>query len=311
MALYLYDTEKKQLYESNSMIVLNPEIITVLKNTHANDLLQDYGRIIVDETTLAPKFEFYRVNITVDKENNPSLANSATPMDQVHSVIKKDYVEAIKNRNKGKLIKFFNNEFYIFDNDYIKDYDPETNTFKINIKKLKIQVKNKILNSEQELRNHGFYYNYWPDENIFYLQPFRVTPDNDLQVLKTMKEDLPTEYKALKLFKADKYGRRMTTVGSYRWLKGKQVLDELLQYQILLITSYSGYIKDTIYQMSNFIEAVNDIETLMKFDVAYIDIIIKEMSKKLEAIPELITMKTQLISKLKVLGIKPIDDILL
>lgn len=304
--LYLYSKRNNSIYSTEDYVLLSSNVIEAIKLQYKEDINNNFGDIEVDPVTYIPKFEYYMIEIVVDEFNNPRLALET---ERGVAVRKKDYFEAKEENLKGKIVKFFDNKFYTFENDPIKDYDPETNTFNINISKYRDILVNTIKNCEQEVREHGYYYTFWADDETLFLQPFRVVPDNDYQAIKQVAE-LPLAQRAIKLFTSSN-GKRQTSVGSYKWLKGPVVQNEVLEYISGMITGYSGYIKDAIYGMAKQVETIDDLDKLRYIEHNYIDMILNGISTKLDMLEEVRHAKAKIMATLQANNIKPMNDVLL
>ena len=301
--LYLYSKQNGQLLSTENFVVIAPNVIELLKKQFANEIRNNYGEIAINPKTYTPYFKYYEVDIIVDSENNPHLASEG---EEGITVKKKDYYKAKDEMLKGKVMKFYNGEFHLFTADPIKDYVPSDNTWVLNVNKYRDVLLDKIRNSEQEIREHGYYYTFWDESPEMYVQPFRVVPDNDYQAINQVKE-LPRSHRALKLFTV-KDGKRQTAVGTFKWIKGAAVNDEFLRYISSMITSYSNYVKDGIYQMVQYTATVNDINVLKNINDNYVSLILNNIHKKLYEIEDVKVATAKIKTLFKQYGIKPITD---
>lgn len=302
--IYLYSKKNKEIYNTDDYVVLSTNAIDTLKMQYKDDIYNNYGEIVVDDTTMTPIFKFYEINITVDEFNTPRLALDSD-VNKV-SVTKKEYYEAKKASLKGKIVKFFDNKFFLFDYDPVKDYDPTVNAWTFNINKYKELVLNKIKDSEQEIREHGYYYTFWPDLDYVFVQPFRVVPDNDYQAIKQVME-LPKPQRALKLFMV-KDGKRLTAVGTYKWIRGLAVTDDFLKYIYQMITAYSNYVKTGIYQLVKYVETVSDLNTLKHIEKNYVDMIVTNIGNELDKLEEVRYGRVAISNAFKEHNILPLND---
>ena len=288
--VYLYSNKTKEItkYE-NSISVSSDEMIN-LESVHKDDIRNNYGKIVYNETTHKPEYKPNYVSIVVDKSTNNFTRVAVKVEDDENNyytdVLFKDYVDNTSIDVYNKVSKFYEGKFYLFDNDRKMKYNATNNTWNIDIEEYKKTIIEKISNSEEEIRHHGFYHNLLGEDKTF-LQPFRnVNKDNDQTTLLALRYSSPQQVRKLKLFVEDSVtGKRATSPKTFYWIMNGQVSDIVLDSISTLVLAYSESIKAGMAYMIQKVKSINKLEDLKDIEKKYIQMILISMKQAIESNP--------------------------
>ena len=301
--IYLYNKLTKQISKYENSILLDTDNVSNLESVHKDDLRNNYGRIVFDEVKNKAVYEPNYISIVVDKHTNDFTRVNVKGEDNDDQyfvdVLFKDYVNHTSIDVYNKVAKFYDKKFFLFDNDKKMKYVAESNQWVIDIDKFKNSIIEKILNSEDELRHHGFYHNLFGNDKT-YLQPFRnVDRDNDQTTLLALRYSIDKRVRKLKVFVENtETGKRNTNPKTFYWIMNGQVSDTILDSLSTLVVAYSESIKSGMNFIVNKVKNTNTLEDLQDIDHKYIQLILMSMKKAIESNPEnlaLLKAKTKII----------------
>ena len=301
--IYLYNKLTKQISKYENSILLDKDNVSNLESVHKDDLRNNYGKIVFDEVKNKAIYEPNYISIVVDKHTNDfTRVNVKGEDNDDHyfvDVLFKDYVNHTSIDVYNKVAKFYDNKFFLFDNDKKMKYVAENNQWVIDIDKFKNSIIEKILNSEDELRHHGFYHNLFGNDKT-YLQPFRnVDRDNDQTTLLALRYSIDQRVRKLKVFVENtETGKRNTNPKTFYWIMNGQVSDTILDSLSTLVVAYSESIKSGMAFIVNKVKNTNILEDLQDIDNKYIQLILMSMKKAIESNPENLAL---LKSKIKII----------
>lgn len=301
--IYLYNKLTKQISKYENSILLDTDNVSNLESVHKDDLRNNYGKIVFDEVKNKAIYEPNYISIVVDKHTNDfTRVNVKGEDNDDHyfvDVLFKDYVNHTSIDVYNKVAKFYDNKFFLFDNDKKMKYVAENNQWVIDIDKFKNSIIEKILNSEDELRHHGFYHNLFGNDKT-YLQPFRnVDRDNDQTTLLALRYSIDQRVRKLKVFVENtETGKRNTNPKTFYWIMNGQVSDTILDSLSTLVVAYSESIKSGMAFIVNKVKNTNILEDLQDIDNKYIQLILMSMKKAIESNPENLAL---LKSKIKII----------
>ena len=290
--IYLYSKSKKILVGTDDYVIVDKDAILGLEIQHADDIKSSYGRVDINPDTLEPYYRPNEVIINISK-----LTNDFIKIDKVieeneylycRYVTQKKFTEVDNMRRTGSMVKYFgddpntDNNFHIFENKIDYDYNPADNSLVFNLEKYKNIVLEKIKNSGDAIRSHGYYYKFWND-GPEYVQPFRKSDKNDLHIMENLKNNIPAELRQLFFFKEDiETGKRLED----KWIwEGPIVSDVVLSVIIKLISGYDAGISAAIYNTVAMLQNETDLNKLRYFDIQHVKIILRELQKNIENMP--------------------------
>lgn len=289
MKIYAYNKKYNSITILEDTVILDTEEMENLEAVHREDIRNTFGKIIVDNETMTPKYEPTKALIVVDKiTNNFSRVQVKGEDDESKyyaEVLFKDLVNHTNIDTFNKISKFYKGKFYLFDNDRRKVYNPENNTWSYDLVEYRNYLIDIVSKSEGELRQHGFYHSLLPDGKT-YLQPFRnVEKDNDHATIIGLTY-LPKSIRKIKLFVEDENtGKRLTAPKTFYWVPAGKLPDVFLTAIIMLITGYSESIKAGISLMLQKIQSTSAIEELEEIEKKYKQMILLGMRKAIEGDP--------------------------
>lgn len=310
--IYLYNKQTKQINRYDNSILLNEENMSNLESVHKDDLRNNYGKIIYDEANHRAVYEPNYISIVVDKHTNDFTRVNIKGEDDddkyYADVLFKDYVNHTSIDVYNKVAKFYENKFYLFDVDKKMKYVPADNRWVIDIEKFKESIIEKIMNSEDEIRHHGFYHNLFGPDKTF-LQPFRnVDKDNDQTTLLALRYSIDRRVRKLKVFTENtETGRRNTNPKTFYWILNGQVSDTILDSLSTLVVAYSESIKSGMAFAIGKVKSTNNLSDLEDIDKKYVQLILMSMKKAIESNPEnlaLLNAKIETIKKENVTLVK-------
>ena len=283
----IYDKETETLLSSDKIVVVDNVEYNRIAIDKAKEIANGYGDIGINKGTLRPEYVEFKLFISVDKDTNDfqmvdTLLEETSTL-YGREVTYKEYLEADSKKRVGKIVKYKDNTFHIFDEEYDKSYDKTTNTMKFDLTKFKKHVLDKVRNSNDEIRNHGFYYSIANEE---YLQPFREIPTNDMTTLKNIRDETPDALRALKIFKEDPSSKeRITDPVRIKWLKGPEECPRLfIEYMIKLLNGYHSYLPEaTLKVLANADTKVTEPE-LRYIEKNYVSIILRALQQQIEGL---------------------------
>lgn len=301
--LYIYSKKTKDITKIENSVILDTDKMENLLSIHKEDLRNNFGEIVVNTTTMEPEFKPTYVSIVVDKATNNFTRVGIKGEDDATKyyvdVLFKDYVNHTSIDVYNKVAKFFEGKFYMFDIQEEKEYKATDNTWILSVDKYKKKILNKIENSEDELRHHGFYHSLFSDGKT-YLQPFRnVTKDNDQATFLGLKIMVPQSVRKVKIFVEDEKGNRATDPGTFYWIGNGQLSDIILESISTLIIAYSESVKYGIQMMKKRVQAITDLEQLKDIDKKYIQMTLLGMKQAIENVPENMTLLTHNKNRIK------------
>ena len=301
--LYIYSKKTKDITKIENSVILDTDKMENLLSIHKEDLRNNFGEIIVNPTTMEPEFKPTYVSIVVDKATNNFTRVGVKGEDDATKyyvdVLFKDYVNHTSIDVYNKVAKFFEGKFYMFDIQEEKEYKATDNTWILSVDKYKKKILNKIENSEDELRHHGFYHSLFSDGKT-YLQPFRnVTKDNDQATFLGLKIMVPQSVRKVKIFVEDDKGNRATDPGTFYWIGNGQLSDIILESISTLIIAYSESVKYGIQMMKKRVQAITDLEQLKDIDKKYIQMTLLGMKQAIENVPENMALLTHNKNRIK------------
>ena len=311
--IYLYNKQTKQITKYENSILLDKENVSDLESVHKDDIRNNYGKIIYDESQKKVIYEPNYVSIVVNKHTNDfSRVNVKGEDDNdkyYTDVLFKDYVNHTSIDVYNKVAKFYNNKFYLFDVDKKMKYIPDTNTWTIDIEKFKESIIEKVLESEDDVRHHGFYHNLFGADKTF-LQPFRnVDKDNDQTTLLALRYSIDRRVRKLKVFTENPdTGKRNTNPKTFYWILNGQVSDTILDSLSTLVVAYSESIKSGMNFLIAKIKSTNNIEDLKDIDKKYVQMILMSMKKAIESNPENMALLTQKMKEIEKENVELVKD---
>lgn len=289
--LRLYDKKLKQIISSDDFILVDNieyERINVEKGT---DIFKGYGYISYDEDADRPIYKDNMVCIVVDTTDNTySLINEKlndTPLRLYREVTYRDYLENDSQKRIGKIVRYRDDTFHVFEEQNDKTYDPVTNTMKFDLQKYKKYVYKKIQLSNDEVRDHGFYYELWGAE---YLQPFRETPTNDSNTLRYLRDETPETLRALKIFFEDPVTKqRVKDRNRIKWIKGEvEAPREFFDYMIKLMNGYHSYLPDGIEAVLKVLDTKTSESEIRYIEKNYVEMILRGLKDKISSLPYMV-----------------------
>lgn len=310
--IYIYSKKTKEINKYDG-VVLDTDDMEDLLSLHKEDIRNNFGKIIVDESTMTPKYVPTTVIIAVNTATNDFTKVNIKGEDDENTYYKevlfKDYVNHHSIDVYNKVAKYYNNSFHLFNKDNTKKYITASNTFEIDTDKLKEDIINTISNSEDDLRHHGFYYSIY-DDGETYLQPFRnVNRDNDQTTILALSANKFKGTRRLKIFSEDPItGERMTAPKTFKWIMGEHVTDTLLDALSILIMAYSESVKAGMLAMIEKVKNTSNIEELLEIKKHYIQMILITMRKFIEGNKEHAVLIKHIKDKLKSENIELIPD---
>lgn len=290
--LYLYSKTKKLLVNTNDYIVIDKDEVMSLEIIHASDIKSSFGRVDVDQDTFKPYFKYNTVIISVSKESNDfaKVDRIIEENEYIYCrvVSQKKFTEIDNARRTGSMVKYFgDNEdndlnFHVFTNKLDHDYNPKDNSLVFNLDKYKKLVLDKVKNSNDTIRQHGYYYKFWEDGPEF-IQPFRKGNMNDLHIIENLRNNIPAELRQLFFFKEDaETGLRRED----KWVwSGPIVRTEILSVIIRLISAYDAGLSAAINDTLTILNNETKLEKLQYFDLHHVKIILRELQKQIENMP--------------------------
>ena len=119
--IYLYNKLTKQISKYENSILLDTDNVSNLESVHKDDLRNNYGKIVFDEVKNKAIYEPNYISIVVDKHTNDfTRVNVKGEDNDDHyfvDVLFKDYVNHTSIDVYNKVAKFYDNKFFLFDND--------------------------------------------------------------------------------------------------------------------------------------------------------------------------------------------------
>ena len=313
MDIYVYSKRTKEITKLEDYTLLDTTKMADLYLVHKEDIRNNFGKIVVDETTMEPKYQPNYVSMVVDKATNDftKVFQKGTDDDDKYyvDVLFKDYVDNTSIDLFNKVAKYYNNKFYVFEKieEYI--YNATDNTWILDVEKYKKKIINKIANSEEEIRHHGFYHSLF-DDGKMYVQPFRnVNKDNDQTTLLALRYSVPQTVRKIKIFQEDEKGKRATAPGTYYWVMNGQLSNILLDSISTLIVAYSESVKQGMELLINKVKGMTDLEELKDVDQKYVQMILIGMKKAIEADPNNLALLNANKKKIKDENITLVKDV--
>lgn len=291
-SLYLYSKTKKLLVNTNDYIVIDKDEVMSLEIIHASDIKSSFGRVDVDQDTFKPYFKYNTVIISVSKESNDfaKVDKIIEENEYIYCrvVSQKKFTEIDNARRTGSMVKYFgDNEdndlnFHVFTNKLDHDYNPKDNSLVFNLDKYKKLVLDKVKNSNNNIRQHGYYYKFWEDGPEF-IQPFRKGDMNDLHIIENLRNNIPAELRQLFFFKEDEEtGLRRED----KWIwSGPVVSNEILSVIIGLISAYDAGVSTAINGVLTLLQGETNLEKLQYFDLHHVKVILRQLQQEIENMP--------------------------
>lgn len=307
----IYDKETETLLSSDKIVVIDNVEYNRIAIDKAKEIALGYGYIGVNKVTLSPEYVEFKLFISVDKDTNDfQMVDSLleeTPSLYGREVTYKEYLDADSKKRVGKIVKYKDNTFHIFDEEYDKSYDKATNSMKFDLTKYKKYVLDKVRNSNDEIRNHGFYFTLAGEE---YLQPFREVPTNDMTTLKNIRDETPDALRALKIFREDPSTKeRITDPVRLRWLKGPEECPRLfIEYMIKLLNGYHSYLPEAILQVLAQTDSKMTEPELRYIEKNHVSIVLRALQNQIERLPYAVEKKRELDEYYTSKNIKPKTD---
>mgnify|MGYP000862091534 FL=1 len=308
----LYDKNTKTILESDSLIIIDNNKYNEVAINNSKELFNGYGKIYIDENdNYLPKYKDVTVFISVEKATNDYTLID-TLIEETNyfygkEVNYRDYLVNDAKKRIGDIVKYKDNAFHVFKETYDKSYDVATNSLKFDFNKFKDNVIKKIEKSNEEIRQHGYYWDLRGEE---YLQPFREIPTNDMTTLKQLRDDTPEELRAIKVFYEDAATKtRVTENSAIKWLKGKVEAPEFLfTYLIQLTNGYHSYLSEGILEMVARIKLMTSESDIRHIEQNYVELILRGLKSKIMALEYVKTKTQQLDAYYTSKNIKPLKD---
>lgn len=283
----LYDKRTDSILESEDLVLIDNVEYDKIAIEKARELFNGYGVIIYDKDTENVKYKENTVVIQVSKTTNEyTIVNSMSPETNywyTKEVRYKEYLDNDSKKRVGDIVRYKDDQFHVFKKENDKEYDPVTNTMKFSLEKYKKYVRNKIQNSNDVIRNHGFYYNMWGAE---YLQPFRETPTNDSNTLRDIRDETPAELRGLKIFTEDPLTKqRITDSTKIKWIRGPvEAPKPFFDYMIKLMNGYHSYLPDGIAKMIDNLDSRVSETDIRYIEANYVEMILRGLKTQIESL---------------------------
>lgn len=305
--IYLLDKSTGKVLKTEKYEVIPNTIMEAFFNTYGEDIQRGYGTYEISGNI--PIYKPVKVLVRVDqKDNIYRYTNLLTDFKNEFEMDLKKLIEIERAKLDGKIVKYIRGEFREFTPKVYEEYDDVIQDYTLNLDKYKEYIKDIVSKCEHEVRDHGFYYTFW--DNELYLQPFRVSGDNDYAAVQGIMGLENPNHRILKLFVA-KNGKRVTKVGAYKILRGTAVIDPLLTYLRDSIVGYSGLIKDAISLLVKYVDTQNTKEQLDYILNNYVEILISNITARLDKEPGVKQLKANLTKVIKDAKIKPESSMIL
>ena len=308
----LYDKNTKTILESDSLVVIDENKYNEVAINKSKELFNGYGKIYIDENdNYLPKYKDVTVFISVEKATNDyTLTDSLieeTSYFYGKEVSYSDYLVNDAKKRVGDIVKYKDNEFHVFKETYDKSYDADTNTLKFDFDKYKANVIKRIEKSNEEIRQHGYYWDLRGEE---YLQPFREIPTNDMTTLKQLRDDTPAELRAIKIFYEDPATKtRVTENNVIKWLKGSVEAPEFLfTYLIQLTNGYHSYLSEGILNMVARVKLMTSESDIRHIEQNYVELILRAIKTKITSLEYMKNKTRELDAYYTSKNIKPLKD---
>lgn len=308
----LYDKNTKTILESENLIIIDDNKYNEVAVNNAKEIFNGYGKIYIDENdNFTPKYKDVTVFISVEKATNDYTLTDTLIEETSYfygkEVSYRDYLTNDAKKRIGDIVKYKDNAFHVFKETYDKSYDVATNTLKFDFDKFKNNVVKKIERCNEEVRQHGYYWELLGQE---YLQPFREVPTNDMTTLKQLRDDTPEELRAIKIFHEDPSTKtRVTENNLIRWLKGKEEAPEFLfTYLIQLTNGYHSYLSEGILDMVTRVKAMTNESDIRHIEQNYIELILRGLKSKITELEYVKTKTQQLNAYYTSKNIRPLKD---
>lgn len=309
--LRIYDKESDTLLSSEKLILIDNTEYNIVAIDKSEEIANGYGEVAINKTTLKPEYREFKLFISVNKDTNDfKMVDSLleeTPSIYGKEITYKSFLDADSKKRVGKIVKYKDNKFHVFDDEYDKSYDKTTNTMKFDLLKFKKAVLEKVKNSNEEIRTHGFYYTIAGEE---YLQPFREVPTNDMTTLKNIRDETPDELRALKIFREDTSTKeRVTDPTKLRWLKGPEECPRLfIEYMIKLLNGYHSYLPEAILKVVANTDTKMTESELRYIEKNYVSIVLRALQTQIESLPYARDKKQEIDQYYASKNIKPKTD---
>lgn len=288
MNIYIY-TDNKEILSIKNAELIDTEKMETIQSIYKDDIRNAFGKIVINEETFEPEYKDNYMTIMVEKNtNNFTRVDNPRPEDNDYyfaTVTVKDFTRAKSIDTTKYVSKYFNNSFYTLEIIRDSNYNPTTNDWDLDLEKYRSTIIEKLKNSEDEIRQHGFPHSLYGGGKKW-LQPFRtVQNDNDQTVLLNLKLTIPLPLRRLKAWVEDDDGRRVTESRKYYWLKPGCVTDTVLDSLLMLMTGYSEYLRTGLYQLIATTAQETNLERLKDIDKKYVQIVLNNLRNVIENQP--------------------------